>query len=221
MFPGYGGSKDTLLRAAAEFHGAGCETWLVDFSGVGDSEGSSTTIGWREAEDVAAAVRVVRERTSEPLVLYGTSMGATAILCANHRGLIAPDAVILECPFDRLTTTLGNRLHLLGVPEMPLAQGIAFWLGVQHGFDGLAHNPVKYARSIRCPVLLMQGENDQLVGRRAASAMAASFGDRATLRIFPNCGHAFLVRDAESAWRSNVQRFLDEKLPAKTLHVMR
>lgn len=217
MFPGFGGSKDTLLRAAVEFHTAGCEAWLVDFSGVGDSAGRTTTIGWREAEDVAAAVRVVGERSpGRPVVLYGTSMGASAILCASQRGLIAPDAIILECPFDRLTTTLGNRLTLLGVPAFPLAQGIAFWLGVQHGFNGLAHNPVEYARSIRCPVLLMQGENDQLVGIRAAQAMAASFGDRATLQVFPHCGHAYLVRDAEKAWRSNVRKFLAEKFPPKS-----
>ena len=56
MFPGYGASKDTLLRAALEFHALGCEAWIVDFSGVGDSDGRTTTIGWREAEDVAATV---------------------------------------------------------------------------------------------------------------------------------------------------------------------
>lgn len=214
MFPGYGGSKDTLLRAAVEFHAAGCEAWLVDFSGIGDSEGSTVTLGWREAEDVAAMVHFVRGLSSGPFVLYGTSMGATAILCANPRGLVSPDAVILECPFDRLSNTLGNRLHLLGVPATPLSQTIAFWIGMQNGFNGLAHNPVEYARSIRCPVLLMQGANDQLVGIRSAQAMASSFGERATSLIFPNCGHAFLVRDAEVSWRANVRRFLDEKFPA-------
>jgi alpha-beta hydrolase superfamily lysophospholipase len=218
MFPGYAGSKDTLLRAAVEFHAAGCETWLIDFSGIGDSEGRTTTLGWREAEDVAATVSAARESVHTPLVLYGTSMGAVAILCASHRGLVAPDGVILECPFDRLSTTLGNRLQLLGVPPIPLAQGVAFWIGAQHGFNALAHNPVEYARSIRCPVLLMQGEKDQLVGQPAARAMAAAFGDKAAFEILPGSGHAYLVRDAASPWRSSVRRFLDEKLPGKLVH---
>ena len=216
MFPGYGGSRDTLLRAAAEFHAAGCEAWLVDFSGVGDSEGRTVTLGWREAEDVAAAVRAARDFRKGPLVLYGTSMGAVAILTAQHRGLVAPDAVILECPFDRLSTTLGNRLSLLGVPRAPLSQGIAFWIGVQHGFNGLAHDPIDYARDVRCPVLFLQGENDTLVGRDAALAYAKAFGDRATFRLLPKAGHAWLARDAPELWRRSVRSFLAE-LPAKEL----
>ncbi len=217
MFPGYGGSKDTLLRAAREFHAEGCETWLVDFAGVGDSEGNTTTIGWREAEDVAATVLAARERRTGPLVLYGTSMGATAILCASHRGLVAPDAVILECPFDRLTNTLGNRLRLLNIPPFPLAQTIAFWEGVQHRFNGLAHNPVEYARTVRCPVLLMQGENDLSVGPASPHRMAAAFGDRARIKLLTGAGHANLVRDAEAAWRSEVRQFLAQKVAPKNL----
>jgi len=208
MFPAYGASKDTLLRAAVEFHAAGCETWLIDFAGVGDSEGHTTTIGWREAEDVAAAVHATEGQRTGPLVLYGPSMAASAILCAQHRGLVAPDAIILECPFDRFATTLGNRLQLIGAPKYPLAQAIAFWVGVQHGFNGLAHNPVNYAQSVRCPVLLMQGENDQVVGQRAARSMASALGDRVTFQLLPNCAHAYLARDGEATWRSLVRQFL-------------
>jgi alpha-beta hydrolase superfamily lysophospholipase len=212
MFPGYGASKDTLLHAAVEFHAIGCETWIVDFSGVGDSEGHTTTIGWREAEDVAAAVHATQNRRSGPLVLYGPSMAASAILCAQHRGLVAPDAIIIECPFDRFTSTLGNRLQLIGFPEYPLAPAIAFWVGVQNGFNGLKHNPVEYARSVRCPVLLMQGENDKVVGQRAAKSMAAALGDRATFQFLPNCGHSYIVRDGQTKWRSLVRQFLAVKV---------
>lgn len=214
MFPGYGASKDTLLRAASEFSSTGCELWLVDFSGIGNSEGNTTTIGWREAEDVAATVYAARDRQPGPLILYGTSMGASAILCASHRGLVQPDAVILECPFDRLTNTLGNRLNLLGVPAFPLARVITFWIGMQNGFNALAHNPVEYARSVRCPVLLMQGENDQFVGQTAAKAIAATLKDRVTFKILPQCGHAHLVRDGEKLWRAEVRQFLAQKVPA-------
>lgn len=215
MFPGYGASKDTLLGAAAEFHALGCETWLVDFAGIGDSEGRTTTIGWREAEDVAAAVQAAHAEGASGLVLYGTSMGAVSILCAQYRGLILPDAMILECPFDSLSGTLGNRLGLIGVPQFPLAKLVAFWCGVQHGFNGLAHNPIEYARFVRCPVLLMQGENDALVGSKAALEFAKVFGERGTFQMLPKSGHAWLVRDASELWRLKVRNFLAERLAAK------
>jgi pimeloyl-ACP methyl ester carboxylesterase len=215
MFPGYGGSRDTLLRAAAEFHAAGCEAWLVDFSGVGDSDGRMATLGWREAEDVAAAMRAVQAERKGPVIFYGTSMGAVAILTAQYRGLATPDAMILECPFDRLSGTLGNRLAMIGIPRAPLAQGIAFWIGAQHGFNGLAHDPVNYARRVRCPVLFLQGENDTLVGRDAALAYARVFGNRATFQLFPKAGHAWLIRDAPELWRKSVRDFLAQRLSAK------
>ena len=213
MFPGFGGSKDTLLHAAVEFHQAGCETWLVDFSGVGDSEGNTTTVGWREAEDVGAAVRATQDQRTGPLVLYGTSMGASAILCAEHRGFVKPDAIIAECPFDRLTTPIGNRLEQFGIPKFPLAQAIAFWVGIQNGFNGLAHNPVDYARDVRCPVLLMQGDHDQLMGATAVHSIAGALGERGTLKILPNCGHSCLCQDGEPLWRSEVREFLAKKVP--------
>ena len=219
MFPGFGGSKDTLLHAAVEFHQAGCETWLVDFAGVGDSEGNTTTIGWREAEDVGAAVRATQSQRSGPLVLYGTSMGASAVLCAVHRGFVTPDALILECPFDRLTTPVGNRLEQFGIPKFPLANAIAFWVGMQNGFNGLAHNPADYARDVHCPVLLMQGDHDQFMGSVSVKSIAAALGAHATLKILPNCGHSYLARDGEPVWRSEVRDFLAENVEgtAKTV----
>ncbi len=213
MFPGYGASKDTLLVAAAEFNRLGCETWLVDFAGIGGSDGGITTIGWREADDVTAAVKAARAaQPSRPLVLYGTSMGAAAILRAVHLGEVHPDALILECPFDRLVTTIGNRCGLLGLPRIPFAPAVVFWAGVQHGFNGFAHNPVEYARSVRCPTLLLQGAQDDLVGLGHARRIAGALGERGTFQVFPEAGHAFLAVRSAGRWRTSVKGFLAGKV---------
>ena len=209
MFPGYGGSKDTLLAAAVEFHRLGCASWLVDFAGIGGSEGDTTTIGWREADDVTAAVRAAQ--TAQPgrrLVLYGTSMGAAAILRAVHLGDVQPTALVLECPFDRLVTTIGNRCGLLGLPRQPFANGVVFWAGVQQGYNGFAHNPVDYARSVRCPTLLLQGGQDQLVGLDRSRRIATALGKNGTFQVFPTAGHAYLVVNAAAPWRASVGNFL-------------
>ena len=50
-FHGYSASKEQLLALAAPLSRLGCSTLLVDFYGSGGSSGSSTTIGYREAED--------------------------------------------------------------------------------------------------------------------------------------------------------------------------
>lgn len=216
LFPGYGASKDTLLHAAQEFAQHGCELWLIDPRGIGGSDGSVTSVGFHEADDVAAAVREVRKTSaSRPLVLYGTSMGAVAILRAVHRHSISPDALILECPFDRFTTTIGNRFAWLGLPRSPLAEGVAFWAGVQQGFNGLAHNPTTYARSVRCPTLLLQGAKDESVGLAHVHAVSRCFGPECRFELIPDGGHAFLVLRSNEAWRRSVSGFLAAQFPGK------
>jgi alpha-beta hydrolase superfamily lysophospholipase len=213
LFPGYGGSKDTLLGAAVEFNQLGCETWLVDFSGIGGSDGRTTTIGWREAGDVIAATQVARAAApNRPLVLYGTSMGSAAILRAAHLGTAHPDAIIIECPFDRLVSTIGRRCEMVGVPRIPFAAGVAFWAGVQHGFNVFKHNPEAFARDVRCPTLLMQGGKDQYVSTDCAQRINAALGKYGTLQVIPEAGHAYLPLRATIPWRQSVKGFLDQNV---------
>src|SRR4051794_23092534 len=109
LFHGRGGCKSGVLNETAAFHELGYDTLLVDFRGGGGSSGSECTLGVREGEDVAAAVAFARERwPGRRVVLYGQSMGSAAILRAIPHHNVVPDVVILECPFDRLLTTVGH-----------------------------------------------------------------------------------------------------------------
>lgn len=147
MFHGYGASKDSLLPAAREFGKMGYETLLVDFYGSGGSQGNETSIGFYEADDVFAAFQYARRQSPDrPLILFGVSMGAAAILMAVHAHQIAPDALILECPFDRLLSTVQNRFRIMRLPSFPCAQLLLFWGGVQQGYNGFRYNPADYAR---------------------------------------------------------------------------
>ena len=157
--------------------------------------GRTTTIGWREAEDIAAAVHATQKPRRGPLVLYGPSMAASAILCAQHRGLVAPDAIILECPFDRLsTTTLGNRLKLVGFPEYPLAPASPFGSGAERLQRPRAQSRWN-TRAASVPRPLMQGENDKSSGNAPRSPWRRRFGDRATFNSCPIAATPISVRD--------------------------
>src|SRR5205823_6308378 len=169
---GRGASKDCLLREAAAFRAFGLDGLLVDCRGSGGSSGSECTIGVREGEDVAVAVAFARQRwPGRRLGLYGQSMGSAAILRAAAHHAVAADAVILECPFDRLLTTVEHRFGAMGVPAFPLARLLVFWGGVQNGFDAFAHDPVAYAASVKCPALLMHGAHDVRVRPEEAEAV--------------------------------------------------
>ncbi len=207
-FGGYGGSKEGLLPAAREFHDLGAEVWLADFRGCGGSDGNVTSIGFHEADDVAAVVRQAVGARSRPLVLHGTSMGAAAILHAVHRGQVSADGLILECTFDGLASTVGNRFRLMHLPAFPLAHLLVFWGGVQLGFDGLAHNPADYAASVRCPTLLLQGDRDRRVTLVQAGRIASNLGVHGRMVVFPGLGHEAYLDGQPERWRSEVTALL-------------
>lgn len=216
MFPGYGASKDCLLPAASEFARRGFEIWMTDPHGIGGSGGSTTSLGWYEAEDVAAAWREFGKMRRGPVMLYGISMGAVSILRAVHHGWVKPDALILECPFDRFTHAIGAGYERFALPSWLFGTAAATWIGVQQGFNPFAHNPAEYIRSVRCPTLLLQGELDDTIGRAHVRTVGSRLNGDSTFALLPGAGHAFLINRASSAWREKVNTFLEARFPIPT-----
>jgi alpha-beta hydrolase superfamily lysophospholipase len=209
MFPGYAESKESLLGAAVALHGLHYDTLLLDFRGEGGSSGQDTTLGVREGTDVAVALRYAqRTWPGRPFVLYGVSMGAAAVLRAVAREGIAPDAVILESPFDTLVSTVGNRLHSMGLPAFPSAQLLVLWGSVQQGFDGFDHNPVDYARSVKCPALVLHGELDPRATPEQAQAVFGNLGGPKEFVSFAGAKHESLVARDPAFWKARVAGFV-------------
>jgi alpha-beta hydrolase superfamily lysophospholipase len=212
MFHGYTNCKADLLDEAAVLHELGYACLLVDFPGSGGSEGDATTIGYREAEDVARCVEYARERwPGQPLILYGQSMGAAAILRALAIHGTKADAAVLECPFDRLLSTVEARFRAFGLPSFPAARLMVFWGGVQHGYNGFDHNPVEYAASVDCPVLLLHGRHDRRVTCEQVESIYQNLRGRKQLHIFEGLGHESYVVPRREEWKGCVERFLDRK----------
>jgi alpha-beta hydrolase superfamily lysophospholipase len=210
MFHGYAGCKASLLPEARGLHDLGYATFLVDFRGSGGSRGDATTVGVFEAEDVVAACDYARSSWhGEPVVLYGHSMGSAAILRAIATAELRPTALVLECPFDRLLSTVANRFTAMGLPSFPGAQLLVFWGGVQNGFNGFRHNPVEYAERVHCPVLLLLGEMDVRVTREQGEAIFRSFQGVKQLESFQGTGHDSLLAARPEQWRRAVRSFLE------------
>ena len=209
LFHGYGGAKDSLLPAATEFLDLGLTTLLVDFHGSGGSGGNTTSIGWHEAEDVVAAANWIREsEPGQPLYLHGISLGAVAILRATGSLGVEADGLILESPFDRMQTTVERRFDAMGVPSFPSAQLLVFWGGVQHGFNGFAHNPIEYARNIDCPAIVLLGGKDPRVTLTDGTRVTEALKAKADLVVFESAGHAQCQSNAPEEWRKTVTQFL-------------
>jgi alpha-beta hydrolase superfamily lysophospholipase len=212
LFHGYTRCKADLVPEARAFHDLGYSCLLVDFPGSGGSGGNSTTIGYREADDVARAVDFARRRwPGRRLILFGQSMGAAAVLrsFAIHR--VAADAVVLECPFDRLLTTVQARFAAMGLPGTPGAHLLMFWGSVLGRFNAFAHNPATYANAVGCPTLLLHGSADPRVANRHVERIYRKLPGWKRLFIFEGLGHVSYVAQMPVVWSEQVGRFLAEE----------
>lgn len=209
LFHGYAASKSEVLSDARLFHELGYEAVLVDFRGSGGSTGDYTTLGVEEARDVAAVwLAETRVEAARPVILFGRSMGAAAVLRAIARHGVSPSAAVVQCPFDRMSTAVSRRCEALGAPTFPTTALLLFWGGLQLGFNPFTHNPVDYARDTACPVLILQGDADPRVKVSDVEEIADSLAGRSRLVLFEGCGHDACSRHDPDLFRETVGGFL-------------
>ena len=209
LFHGYAGCKASLLNEAVVARRAGYDAFLVDFRGCGGSSGSVTTVGYREADDVAEAVNYVRRTLNPPeTVLYGRSMGAAAVLRAVSLGKAKPDALVVESPFDRMLTTVDHRFDLMGLPAFPLSRMLVFWGGVQHGYWAFGHNPAEYAKGVSCPTLMIRAGRDPFIRQNEAESVFNNFRGAKRMLVFEGAVHQACISVDKRKWAAGVTDFL-------------
>lgn len=209
LFHGYGGKKSSMLDYASEFHAMGYQTMLVDFMGSGGSEGNQCTVGYKEAEQVKSCFEYIQNIGESNIYLFGTSMGAVAILKAMSDYNLEAKGIIVECPFGTMQETVEARFKIMNTPAFPMANLLVFWGGLINGFNAFKHNPINYAKNVHCPILLLYGADDPKVSRSEIDAIYSNLQSNKTLKVYSNTAHEnYLIKNSK-AWRSDVAEFLN------------
>ncbi|WP_037574860.1 alpha/beta hydrolase [Sporocytophaga myxococcoides] len=210
LFHGYGGKKSSLMDKAEVFIDLGYNVFMVDFMGSGGSEGLQTTIGYKEAENVKTAYDYIKEKGEKDIFLFGTSMGAVAIMKALDKYPLEPKGIILECPFATMFEATSARFKAVGAPVFPMAGLVVFWGGLTNGFWAFDHNPVDYAKKIKCKTLLLYGEQDKRVSREEIDAIYSNLNCSKELKTYPLAGHVNYLLKYKTEWTRDISTFLDQ-----------
>lgn len=191
LMHGWGGHGSQLRPAAEVLHRHGWSVLLPDARGHGRSEADTYSSLPRFAQDLDAcldwlatqAPHGLSQAMPANLVLLGHSLGgAAALLCASRRPEVC--AVVSVSAFAHPEQVMRRWLAVYRIPFYPLGWLVNRYieLVIGHRFDAIA--PVHTIGQIRVPVLLVHGEQDDVVPVACAEQLQASAG-QATLLVVP------------------------------------
>ncbi|MGV1019096.1 alpha/beta hydrolase [Empedobacter falsenii] len=210
LFHGYSSEKTSLLENANYFNKLGYSTILTDFMGSGNSEGYQTTIGFFEAENVKTVYNFAL-KNHKNVILYGNSMGVSAIMRAVAKKDVNPSSIIIECPFGTMKKTVDNRFKNMNIPTFPMSNLLTFWGGTINNFWAFDHNPEDYAKSIKQPILLLYGEKDKNVTNQETQQIFQNIQSNSKiLKTFPQAGHENYLNRFGQEWKQTISSFLDK-----------
>jgi uncharacterized protein len=188
---GWGGNAEMMLPLAAPLHAAGYALLLVDARCHGRSDEDDFSSLPRFAEDIEASLRWLAmqpEVDSARLGVIGHSVGAgAALLAATRQSTIR--AVVSLAAFAHPAAMMRRWLAARHIPFWPFgAYILAYvqWL-IGYRFDDIA--PINTVAKVRCPLLIVHGDADEMVPVSEARAIfAARTNEQAILLIIPG-GH--------------------------------
>ena len=209
LFHGLNSNKGNVLAEAFEFISFNYNIMLVDLRAHGNSEGTISTLGNKEAEEVKLAYDHILRSGEKNIVLWGMSLGAVIITKAIWQYDIQPQKIILEMPFDGLQDHIKARARISGFPGEPFGFFVTFWTGIEQGYWGYSHKSSRYAKKISCPVLLQWGNNDEYVLRNETERIFASINSsKKKLEVYEGAGHQPLLANNPIKWQQTVNGFL-------------
>lgn len=211
LFHGIMANKGMLAAEAAEFRYQGYNVMLIDFRAHGNSAGNTTTIGFRESEEVKLAYDYLAGKGERNIFLYGNSMGAAAVTRAVAEYNLRPAGIILEMPFASLQSHLRARARaqgFRGIGEKPFGFLVTLWIGVERGFSGFNYKTTTYAKKVNCPVLMQWGALDRYVLRAETDKVYKAIGSSdKKLVVYEKAAHESLLQNEPAKWRLATEAF--------------
>jgi len=222
LLHGLRASRRQMSERAQLLHAAGFATLAIDLQGHGESEGDAITAGWRERDDVRAAVGWLRER--EPgrrLGLIGISLGGAATLLAGPRAdgrdtgstPLAIDALVLESVYPTIDEAVHARIDAeLGPLAHLLAPALLTQFELRLSIDTDLVCPIDHIAACGAPVLLLVGNQDLGTPLPQSLRLFETARDPKALIVFDGAGHVDLCRHDRELWEREVLAFLREHL---------
>lgn len=190
---GWGMNRADIFKNTYFLRDLGFNLFYFDFRALGESGGKTSSIGYLEIKDAAAAVNFLKQtypQASARIGLYGLSMGGMVAICeAAHNPDIA--CVVAEASYYSFRRVVSRWAWVhRHVPYFPLMPIILHYIRRQ-----LKANPERYSPKYNIPkiaprpVFLIHGRYDNLVPAAQAKLLYRRAAEPKELWLVPGARH--------------------------------
>jgi pimeloyl-ACP methyl ester carboxylesterase len=208
---GKGGSGAEWAPDTVRALGLGFNVLVPELRGHPPSTGARVTYGILETVDLEHLLDLAAARfgvTRARLGIDGCSMGA--VLALHLAAASPPAALWLQAPFADLKEMAAHYLHrATGLPAALFALPVRFFLwriASTEGLDLSRADPVRAARRVTCPTVVVHGEDDGLVPIRFAPRLYEALAGEKTFWRVPRCGHCHHEDEPQALQRAEYGR---------------
>jgi uncharacterized protein len=169
----------------------------LDQRGYGDSNGELLTHGWYEREDFTFVENRLKNRygiDKNRIALWGISMGASnAVMIASAHPEIK--ALLLYAPWSN---PLPMAVHYIGLTfsAPKFLMYFPIWTALKIGswrINGDLLDPAEEAKKIRCPVMVVHGDLDDIVPPELTDRLFQSLAGPKQLVVIRGAHHNDLL----------------------------
>ncbi len=140
---------------------AGYSVLLIDMQAHGETPGDNITFGFKESDDVRAALSYLGRRVENRKVgVIGVSLGGAA--CLLGESPVEADAVILEAVYSSIERAVENRIAMrLGFFGQYIAPLLTWQIEPRLGVPMGGLSPLRAIGRLNAPVMIVAGTNDR------------------------------------------------------------
>ena len=210
------------LPLGLRFQQAGFNVLTFDFRAHGTSGGRFTSLGFHETNDVLGAVHYVKRRPEvDPsrIGVIGFSMGAAASIRAAGRCLDI-GALVADSSYALFADAVRYSFQRVGhLPHYPFAPIAMLWARLLINADPKLLRPVDMiGRIAPRPVLIVHGEDDDIVPVRHAYMLFKAAGEPKDIWVEPKAWHVGPRDMRPDEYFERVHAFLADALaPARVI----
>ncbi len=204
---GYPFDKGNVLGFAPFLH-KNYNLLFFDFRAMGQSEGSYTTVGYKEAEDLKAAIKYLKDKNIKNIGALGFSLGAATILMTKSPDIKAIVADSSYANLDLMINSLYRQFFFLKYPFTFITKLLARLI---LKIDPSDVSPEKAIKDIETPILLIHGEKDSQI-KVENSHLLKKANPKAELWIIENADHGEGHFIKEEEYETKVLDFFNKHL---------